>query len=74
MYDRKVMYNGLLNTYSFSKGRKKINLGLLAPFEIHKNRPQKSPEHSDLFLTSGEPLLKSSYHQFRAFKEWILNL
>jgi len=67
------MHNGFLNTYS-SKGGKNIILVPLSLSELHKNKPQKWPEHSDLLLTFGEPLLKASYHEFKAFKEWILNV
>jgi len=42
MYDRKVMHNGFLNTYSFSKGGKKIAIAPLSPSELHKNEPQKA--------------------------------
>jgi len=74
MHDRKLMHNGFLNTYSFSKGGKKITLSPLSPSKLHKNKPLKSPEHSNLLLTFGEPLLKASYHEFRASKKWILSI
>ena len=32
------------------------------------------PKQSDLLLTFSEPLLKASHHEFKAFKEWILNI
>jgi len=42
LYDRKVMHNGYLNTYSFSKDGKKITLAPLSPFKLHEIQPQKS--------------------------------
>jgi len=72
MYDRKVMHNGFLNTYSFFKGGKRITLTPLSPFELSKHKPQKQPERSDILFACSEPLLKASYHEFKAFKVWIL--
>ena len=37
LYDRKVMHNGFLNKYSFSKAWKKITLVPLSESEIHKS-------------------------------------
>jgi len=62
------MHDEFLNTYSFSKRGKKITLVPFSPFELHKNKLQKKPKHSDLPLTFSEPLLKASYHEFKAFK------
>ena len=42
------------------------------PFTTPQNKLQKNLEHLDLFLNFSEPLLKASYHEFRAFKESIL--
>jgi len=64
MFDRKMMHNGFLNTYSFSRGEKKITLVPLSPFELSKHKPQKQPERSDLLFACSEPLLKTSYHKF----------
>jgi len=72
MYDCKVMHNGFLNTYPFSKGGKKITLTSLSPFELSKHKPQKQLERWDMLFAYGEPLLKASYHEFRPFREWIL--
>ena len=66
------MHNGYLNTYSFTKDGKKITLTPLAPSQLHKKSPTKKPDCSDMSLTFSEPLLKASYHEFRAFKDWIL--
>ena len=65
------MHNVFLDTYSFSKGGKNLTLAPLFPSELHKNKPQKQPEHSDLLLTFTEPHSKASCHEFKAFKEWI---
>ena len=72
MFDRKVMHDDYLNIYSFSKGGKKITLVPLVPSQLYENKSQKNPEHSDLLLTCNEPLLKASYHEIKALKEWIL--
>ena len=74
MYDRRVMHNGYLNTYSFTKNGKKITLNPMSPSELHKIKPQKGQSQSDLLLTCGEPLLKASQHEFEALKEWILQV
>jgi len=71
MYNRKVIHNGFLNTYSFSKEGMKITLVRLAPSELSKHKPQKHPERSDVVCLR-ETLLKASHHEFRAFREWIL--
>ena len=46
----------------------------LSPSELQKNKPQKKPKYYDLLLTFSEPLLKASYHEFKAFKEWNPNV
>ena len=74
MYDRKVMHDGFLNTYSLSKGGKKITLKPLSPSELLKNKPTKGQEHSGCLLPFSETLLKAYNHEFKAFKEWILTL
>jgi len=74
MFNRKVMHNGFLNIYSFSKGGKKITLVPSSPFELSKHKPQKQPERLNLLFAWSEPLIKASYHEFRAFREWILAL
>jgi len=70
MYDRKVKHNGFQNTYSFSKGGKKITLKPLAPSKLHKNKPT----HFGCLLSFSETLLKALNHEFKAFKEWIINV
>ena len=72
LFDRKVMHDGYLNTYTFHKDGRKITLAPLSPSQLHKNKPQPSHDHSDMLLAVSEPLLKASHHEFKAFKEWIL--
>ena len=74
LYDRRVMHNGYLNTYSFTKDGKKITLAPLAPSKLHENPPQNKPKHSECLLALNESVLKASQHEFKAFKEWILSI
>ena len=74
MYDRRVTYDGYLNTYSLSKEGKKITLKPLSPSELFKSKPAKGHDNSGCLLTFSETLLKASNHEFKAFKEWILTL
>jgi len=60
LYDRKVMHNRYLNTYSFTKDGKKITLAPLTPSKLHDIKPQNKPTCSDLLLAVSEPLLKAS--------------
>jgi len=53
LYDRKVMHNGYLNTYSFTKDGKKITLAPLPPSKLYETKPQNKLIHSDLLLTVG---------------------
>ena len=66
LFDRHVMHDGRLNTYTFTKDHKKITLTPLKP-NSHK-RPQDNPS-MDVFLTT---LLHSQHHEYDAFKDWIL--
>jgi len=66
------MRDGHLNTYTIHEDEKKITLAPFSPSQLHKIKPQKNQDHSDLLLTFGEPLRKASHHEFKAFKEWIL--
>ena len=74
LYDQKVMHDGFLNTYSLSKGGKKITLKPLSPSELLKTNPQKAMNILCCLLTFSETLLKASNHEFKAFKEWILTI
>jgi len=68
LYDLKIMYNGYLNTYSFTKDGKKITLAPLSPSQLHEIKPQNKPKHFDLLLTISKLLLKASQHEFKALK------
>jgi len=66
LFDRNVMHDGCLNTYTFTKDHKKVTLILLKP--TSQRKPQDT--HSmDVFLTT---LLYSQLHEYDDFKEWIL--
>jgi len=39
LYDRKLMHDGCLNTYTFSKDGKKVTLAPLSPSQLHKHKP-----------------------------------
>jgi len=54
------------------QGWEKDNPYPFEPFPDPQKQAQKNPQQAYLFLTCGEPLLKASYHEFKAFKEWIL--
>jgi len=68
------MHNGYVNTYSFSKGGKKITLAPLTPSKLHEIQPQKKPKHKDCLVFVTEPILKASHHEFKAINEWILSM
>jgi len=72
LFDQKVMRDGYLNTYSFSKDGKKITLAPLSPSQLHKHMTLNTQSLPDLILTCSESLLKATHHEFKAFKEWIL--
>ena len=74
LHNRKVMHNGYLDTYTFTKDGKRIALAPLSLSKLHKMKPQNKPNHSDLLLATGEPLVKASKNEFKAFKEWILSM
>ena len=62
LFDRSVIHNGRMNTYTFTKDHKKITL---TPLKVSsKEDPTK-----DIFLTT---LLKSQMHEYESYKEWIL--
>ena len=74
LYHRRVMPNGYLNTYSFTKDGKKITVAPLPPSKLHKIPPQNKPIHSYCLLAVSESVLKPSQHVFKAFREWILSV
>ena len=58
LYDRKVMHDGYLNTYSFSKDGKKIILAPLSPSQLPTKSSPKFPHQLNLFLDFDSPPLK----------------
>ena len=44
LFDRRVLHDGFLNTYTFTKDGKKITLAPLSPSQLTKSKPQKSQD------------------------------
>jgi len=65
LFDRSVIYDGRMNTYTFQKDHKKITLTLL---KISPSKTKENP-YLDVFLTT---LLKSQQHEIESFKDLIL--
>jgi len=62
LFDRELMHNGRLNTYTFTKDHKKITL---TPLKITSlSKPKDNPK-LDVFLTT---LLKSQMHEYEPYK------
>jgi len=66
LFDRRVMHDGRMNTYTFTKDHKKITL---TPLKISSFSKSEGNPKMDVFLTS---LLKSQMHEYESYKEWIL--
>ena len=66
LFDRSVMHDGRLNTYTFAKDHKKITL---TPLKSNSQRKPQDTPSMDVFLTT---LLHSQLHEYDDFKEWIL--
>ena len=66
LFDRRVLHDGQMNTYTFHKDQKKITLTPLK--SAHSLKPKNNP-HMDVFLTT---LLKSQLYECETFKDWIL--
>ena len=66
LFDRRIIHDGRMNTYTFHQDQKKIALTPLK--SAHSLKPKNDPR-KDVFLTT---LLKSQRHEYEAFKEWIL--
>jgi len=71
LFDKRVLYDGFLNTYTFTKDGKKITLAPLSPSQLTKSKPQKSQDQTEMLLTLREPFL-SSQHEFKALRKWLL--
>ena len=65
LFDRRVMHDGRMNTYTFTKGHKKITL---TPLEAS---PQKNPQNNPKLGVVLTTLLHSQLHEFEGSKEWI---
>jgi len=65
LLDRRVMHDGRMNTYTFTKDHKKITLTPLK--SSSPSKPKENPQ-MDVFLTT---LLKSQLHEYEPYKEWI---
>jgi hypothetical protein len=74
LFDRRVMHNGYLNTYSFTKDGKKITLAPLSPSQLPQTKPTKNQSKTDLLLACSEPINKATQHEFKALLEWILTV
>jgi len=66
LFDRNVMHDGRMNTYSFILDHKKITLTPIRPSQLLK--PKETPQ-KDILLTN---LLKAENHEFESFKDWLL--
>lgn len=66
LFDRSVIHDGRMNTYTFHKDQKKITL---TPLKSTPSTKTKDNPHLDVFLTT---LLKSQHHEFESFKDLIL--
>ena len=66
--------NGFLNTYPFTMESNKITLAPLFPSKLHQDKLRTKPKQSSLLLTFSDPFLEASHNEFKAFKEWILNI
>jgi len=66
LFDRSVMHDGRLNTYTSTKDHKNITLTPLKP--TSQKRPQDNP-NMHVFLTT---LLHSQLWEYNDFKDWIL--
>ena len=69
LLDREVVHDGYRNTYSFTKDGKRVTLASLTLSQPQKAKSQKTHDRLDLLLRCSEPIIKASYHEFKAFKE-----
>ena len=73
LFDRKVTYDGFLNTYTFSKDGKKITLAPLSPSQIQKRKAPNTKPQSGLILTSDTSIVKAPPYAPKASKEKTLS-
>jgi len=69
LFDRKVTYDGYLNTYTFSKDGKTITLAPLSPSQIQKRKSPNNQRQTGLILTSGASIVKAPSYALKASKE-----
>jgi len=60
LIDRRVLHDGYLNTYTFTKDGRKISLASLSSSQLTKSKPQKNQEQTKLLLTRRASYLKDS--------------
>ena len=66
LFDRKVTYDGYLNTYTFSKDGKNITLAPLIPSQTQKRKTPNIKPQSGLILTSGASIVKAPPYALKA--------
>jgi len=59
LFDRKVTYDGYLNTYTFLKNGKTITLAPLSPSQIQKRKNPNNQRQTGLILTSSAPIVEA---------------
>jgi len=72
LYDRKVTYDGFLNTYILHNDGRKITLVPLPPHQITKPKSIEPLKDGGVLLSFLEPTLKAEQSEFKTFKEMIL--
>ena len=72
LYDRRVMHDAFLNTYTLHRDGRKITLAPLAPQQITKPKTKESPKDGEVYLSFLEPTLKADHHEYKPLKEIIL--
>jgi len=73
LYDRKVTYDGFLNTYTLHKNSRKTTLIPLPPHQITKSKSIEPLKDGGVLLSFLEPTLKVEQSEFNTFKEIILH-
>jgi len=63
LFDRQVMHDGRLNTYTFTKDHKKITL---TPLKLTSQRKPQDTPNVDVFLTT---FLHSQLHEYDEYRD-----
>ena len=74
LFDRRVIYDGHQNTYTFHKDSRKITLAPLAPHQIPKPKSKENPKEGEVFLSLLEATLFATHHEYRTHQEMILHI